>query len=145
MENYTPWEQVFDTVNKLFVYTDDRQWTKLIEDVFTAEVMFDMSSMGAGVPKMLLSTEICDMWKAGFESIDVVNHLCGNHLINISGNRANAFAYATATHFKNNAQLRKTREFVGTYNIHLILTENGWRIDSFKYNLKYSTGNLELK
>jgi hypothetical protein len=33
---------------------------------------------------------------------------------------------------------------VGSYNLHLIPTEGGWRIDIFKYNLKYVNGNLSL-
>jgi hypothetical protein len=39
------------------------------------------------------------------------------------------FAYATATHFKKLATNGKTREFVGTYELHLMNTQIGWRID----------------
>ncbi|MCB0749802.1 MAG: hypothetical protein KDC90_20275, partial [Ignavibacteriae bacterium] len=62
-----------------------------------------------------------------------------------SNNSAEVFVYATATHFKNSTTNGKTREFVGSYNLHLAKNEEEWRIDKFKYNLKYSTGNLDLK
>ena len=144
MEHYTQRDQIAEVVNKLFIYTDEKQWQKLVEEIFIENVLFDMSSMGAGEAKILPSTEICAMWEKGFEGIDFVNHLSGNHLITINGERANVFAYATASHYKHAATLGKTREFVGTYHLHLVLSKQSWKIDSFKYNLKYSTGNLTL-
>ncbi len=39
-------EQFIEIVNKLFIYTDNRQWDKIIEEVFTDSVLFDMSSAG---------------------------------------------------------------------------------------------------
>jgi hypothetical protein len=145
MEHVSHREQITEVINKLFVYTDERHWKKLLDEVFTDNVLFDMSSMGAGEARMMHSEEICTNWKTGFEDIDVVNHLSGNYLININGERANVFAYATATHFKSSAKLGTTRQFVGTYNLHLVHNPRGWRIDSFKYNLRFSTGNLDLK
>ncbi len=68
----------------------------------------------------------------------------GNHLITIDGDSAEIFCYATATHYKKDAQNGHTREFVGTYELGAIRTLAGWRLNSFKYNLKYATGNLDL-
>jgi hypothetical protein len=143
MEHFSVREQIVEVVNKLFVYTDYQEWDKLQNDVFTTELYFDMSSLG-GEAKTTTAKEVCDMWRAGFEGIDSVNHLAGNYLVRISGDTADVFAYATATHYKNAATSEKTREFVGSYNLHLIQTEGGWRIDIFKYNLKYANGNLSL-
>lgn len=143
MEAFTIREQIIETVTKLFVYTDYREWDKLLDEVFTPQLYFDMASMG-GEAKDTTAKEVCDMWRTGFEGIDAVNHLAGNYLVRINGDTADVFAYATATHFKNAAALGKTREFVGSYNLHLIRTEQGWRIDVFKYNLKYANGNLQL-
>ncbi len=85
------------------------------------------------------------MWEEGFKELDAVNHLAGNYLVNLeSGDKATVFAYATATHFKEAATRGNTREFVGTYDLKLTRSENGWRIHSFIYHLKYATGNLEL-
>ncbi|MEL6274339.1 MAG: nuclear transport factor 2 family protein, partial [Bacteroidota bacterium] len=81
----------------------------------------------------------------GFVGLDSVNHLGGNYLVTISDQEADVFAYATATHYKASATLGKTRDFVGSYELHLIKTPAGWRINKFKYNLKYAAGNLELK
>lgn len=136
-------EQIVEVINKLFVYTDAQDWDKLQREVFTDQVFFDMSSLG-GEKMNTTSKQICQIWKDGFAGIDAVNHLAGNYLIDINGNMADAFAYATATHFKQTATQGKTREFVGTYNLHLVKQEVGWRINQFKYNLKYANGNLDL-
>jgi hypothetical protein len=136
-------EDIIEVVNKLFVYTDNRMWDKLQDEVFTEQVFFDMSSLG-GQKSVLTSKEICDMWNEGFKGIDAVNHLAGNYIVSIQGATAVVSAYATATHYKSSALNGKTREFVGTYDIELVLLENSWRINKFKYNLKFALGNTDL-
>lgn len=140
----TPREKIVEVVNKLFVYTDEQDWEKLQKEVFMREVHLDMSSLG-GPASTLPATQICEMWAEGFEDIDAVNHLAGNYLVTINDHVADVFAYATATHFRQAATQGNIREFVGTYELHLQETITGWRIDTFKYNLKYATGNLELE
>ena len=143
MQTFSLRDEIVEVINKLFVYTDEQAWDKLMDEVFAGKVLFDMSSLGG--EKMETTAEnICAIWKNGFEGIDAINHLAGNYLIHINDNTASAFAYATATHYKASATKGSTREFVGTYNIGLIKNENGWRIDQFKYNLKYATGNTDL-
>lgn len=137
-------EQIIETVNKLFVYTDNQSWDKIQAEVFTSPVHFDMSSLGAEVVTKT-SKEICQDWAAGFEGIDSINHLAGNHIVSINGSGADVFCYATATHYKAAAKHGKTREFVGSYELKLEESPQGWRINSFKYNLKYMNGNIDLK
>ncbi len=143
METFSVREQIVEIVNKLFIYTDERQWDKLQSEVFTQEVQFDMSSLG-GPKERKTAIEICKIWEDGLKEIDAVNHLAGNYLVNIQENSAQVFAYATATHYKESASHGKTREFVGTYELDLVFLEKRWRIGSFKYNLKYANGNMEL-
>lgn len=144
MEQFSVRDQIIEIVNKLFIYTDAQKWDQLQDEVFTKEIWFDMSSMG-GEATTMQAKDVCDMWHKGFEGIDAVNHLSGNHLVTINGADANVFAYATATHYKKATQQGNTRTFVGTYDIRLMHTQHGWRINSFKYNLRYAEGNLELK
>ncbi len=141
--NHTEREEIIEIVNKLFIYTDYQEWEKLQNEVFTPNVFLDMSSLVAEATT-LTSQEICSNWKTGFEGLDAVNHLAGNYLVTITDKEADVFAYATATHFKESATNGKIREFVGSYDLHLVKTENGWRIDKFKYNLKYAIGNMDM-
>jgi hypothetical protein len=136
-------DEIVEVINKLFVYTDQQEWEKLQAEVFSHDVLFDMSSIGG--PKSEITSEaICETWKNGFIGIDSINHLAGNYLVQIKDTIATVFAYATATHFKESATQGRTREFVGTYEISLMKHGIGWRIYQFKYNLKYATGNMGL-
>lgn len=143
MSTLTIREQIIETVHRLFIYTDTRAWNKLQNEVFTESVLFDMSSLGSEA-KITSAKSICETWESGFAGLTSVNHLAGNLLVSIKDNQADVFAYATATHYKSSATMGKTREFIGTYDLHLIQTDKGWRIDKFKYNLKFMNGNLEL-
>jgi len=136
-------EEIIETINKLFIYTDMQDWEKLQAEVFSHDVMFDMSSLG-GKKAEITAREICETWEKGFKGIDAINHLAGNYLVTINDNIATVFAYATATHYKASAINGKTREFTGTYHIQLMKHSIGWRIYSFKYDLKYMTGNADL-
>jgi hypothetical protein len=136
-------DEIVEVINKLFVYTDMQEWEKLQDEIFSHDVLFDMSSLG-GESSETTSKIICETWRKGFVGIDAINHLAGNYLVQVHDTVATVFAYATATHYKESATKGKTREFVGTYNISLMKHGIGWRIYEFKYTLKYSTGNLDL-
>lgn len=136
-------DEIVEVINKLFVYTDMQEWEKLQNEVFSDDVLFDMSWLG-GQKAVTSSKEICEIWRNGFIGIDSINLFAGNYLVQINDIVTTVFAYATATHFKESATKGKTREFVGTYNISLMKHGIGWRIYHFKYDLKYSTGNIDL-
>jgi hypothetical protein len=136
-------DEIVEVINNLFIYTDMQEWEKLQDEIFSNDVLFDMSSLG-GERSETTAKAICETWRKGFVGIDSINHLAGNYLVQIHDTVATVFAYATATHYKQSATNGNTREFVGTYNISLMKHGIGWRIYEFKYNLKYSTGNMDL-
>jgi SnoaL-like domain len=143
MDKFSIRDEIVEIVNRLFIYTDEQKWDKLQKEVFADRVEFDMSSMG-GDKSEKSSREICDDWKTGFAGIDSVNHLAGNYVVQVESQAATVFAYATATHYKEAARKGRTREFTGTYDIGLINGTLGWRINKFRYHLKYATGNTAL-
>lgn len=145
-KEFTKREQIVEVVNKLFIYTDERRWRDLLDEVFTELVLFDMASLGAGEPATLAAKQVCENWKDGFEGIDAVHHQAGTYLVTLTGDAAMVHAYAIASHYKKSATQGNTREFVGSYDLGLIfLPEKGWRINAFHYYLKYSSGNLEFR
>jgi hypothetical protein len=146
MELKSKHDSLVELANKLFVYTDSLQWEKLLKEVFKEEVFFDMSSLGAGEPRKLSAREICEGWKHGFDGIDQIHHQSGNFIVDFQSEiEAKIFCYAIAIHYKQSATQGKTREFVGSYDLHASLTDLGWRLDSFNYKLKYVNGNADLK
>ena len=146
MENqFTQREQIIETVSKLFLYTDNQEWRKLQDEVFTSEIEFDMTSMGAEKIERVQAREICYRWEKAFKELDAVHHQAGTYVVEINNDEAKVSAYSIASHYRKEAKKGKTREYVGSYDLHLIKHHGDWRIDRFKYKLKYSTGNLTLE
>lgn len=143
--NLTDYQELTELANKLFMYCDARQWPKLLNEVFTAEIMFDMESAGGEKPGILPAQQVCEMWRDGFIALDAVHHQAGHYLISIERNNASIFAYAVATHFRKKATHGHTRTFVGSYDLEAIKTTTGWRLNKFKYNLKFIDGNTTLE
>lgn len=144
MEKFTEREQVVEVINRLFYYTDYQCWKNLINEVFAEKVVLDMTSLGAPKVETLTAQQICETWEKGFKGLDAIHHQAGNHIIEIKGNTADVKAYAIASHYKKNASKGTTREFVGSYDFRLIKSDHEWRIDRFRFNLKFMTGNVEL-
>lgn len=142
--NYTEREQIIELLNRLFYYTDHRIWDKLKSEVFAAEVFMDMTSLGAPSAEKWTAERICDEWAAGFKDLDAIHHQSGNYIVDIEGASADVKAYAIASHYKKEASNGTTREFVGSYDFHLTKENGSWKLDAFKFNLKYMSGNLDL-
>jgi hypothetical protein len=134
---------VVDTVTRLFVNTDERNWKGVI-DCFADRVLFDMSSLSGSKPSRVSPKKIADQWESGLRGLTAVHHQIGNMLVEVEGAEAGAFCYATATHYFPNPTGNDTRTFVGTYDFHLVKVEDGWRIDMFRFNLKFTEGNALL-
>ena len=135
--------ELTELANKLFMYCDSFQWHKMQDEVFTEEVWFDMTSAG-GDARKLRAIEICDMWMQGLSPLDAVHHQAGHYIITVEKNKADIYGYAVATHFKKSAQNGSTRTFVGSYDLKAEKTIKGWRLNQFKYNLKFLEGNVNM-
>ncbi|HAS35706.1 MAG TPA: hypothetical protein DCS15_04415 [Flavobacteriales bacterium] len=136
-------EQVIQIVHRLFIHTDNYNWSALQSEVLLPELHFDMTSVG-GAAGMRYASDICDEWAEGFADLDSVNHLAGNIVVDFDKIGATVFCYATTTHYKANAKNGQTREQFGTYDMHLTEADGIWRIDTLRYTRKFISGNLEL-
>ena len=137
--------EITELVNKLFMYCDERRWEDLCREVFTTELWFDMTSAGAGEAGTVTAADLCRMWDQGFEGLDAIHHQAGHYLIQIEDDEADIYAYAVATHYKRAARNGPIRTFTGSYNLEAVRTDKGWRLDLFRYNLKYTDGNPTLE
>ena len=136
--------KIIEVINRLFIGTDNRDWSQ-VKNCFSSEVLFDMSSIGGGDPVTLTSQQIVDSWEKGLKPIKSIHHQAGNYMVNINEGQADAFCYGIASHYLPNNTNQNTRIFVGSYNFHLTKEGQSWRIDQFKFNLKYIDGNPNLE
>jgi hypothetical protein len=130
--------------NKLFICTDNRDWS-CVRSVFAPEVLFDMASLGGGQPEKKTPGQIADMWEQGLKGLKAIHHQAGNYQVTIKGSEADMFCYGIAYHYLPNSTDRNTRVFVGSYDLHLVNGDEGWKIDKFKFNLKFIDGNKDLE
>ena len=133
-----------DTVTRLFVYTDNRDWEK-VSDLFAPSVLFDMTSLVGGEPTEMTPQQIVDAWDQGLKPLKAIHHQTGNYLVTLTEDGAQVFCYGIASHYLPNKTNKNTRTFVGSYDFHLVKIDDAWKIDRFKFNLKYLDGNLELE
>ena len=134
--------RIAEVINTLFVATDAREWER-VRGCFAARVTFDMSSAG-GARAELSPEQIASGWEAGLAPIESIHHQVGNLSVRCSDTDATASCYGIAYHHRAVKSGRDTRVFVGSYDFHLGRVGGDWRIDLFRFNLKFIEGNREL-
>jgi hypothetical protein len=135
--------EIINTVNRLFIATDQRKWDT-VKECFDKEVLFDMTSMAGGEPVKMTPQRIVDGWERGLAGITAIHHQAGNYVVTLKGAEAEAFCYGIALHYLPNPSKKDTRVFVGSYDFHLVKQGTAWKIDRFKFNLKFIEGNKDL-
>ena len=138
-------QAVIDIITELFVATDQRDWAA-VRRCFADQVLFDMSSMGGGPPARLPPDEIVAGWDKGLAALEAIHHQAGNHRVTVHESRATASCYGIAYHYRRTASGRNTRLFVGSYAF--IFDKGGplgWRISTFRFDLKFADGNPDLE
>jgi len=136
--------EITTIANRLFICTDNRDWS-CVKDVFAPEVLFDMTSLSGGEPLKMTPEQITNTWDQGLKSLKAIHHQAGNYQITVGDKEADLFCYGIAYHYLPNPTNQNTRTFVGSYNMHLVQTDIGWKIDRFKFNLKFIDGNKDLE
>jgi hypothetical protein len=144
LRSLTEKDSIISTVNRLFIHTDNCDWEH-VKACFSDEVLFDMTTVVGGEPIMLTPDDIVNSWSEGLEHLEAIHHQAGNYLVDVAGNEAAVFCYGIAQHYLPNDTGLNTRSFVGSYDFHLVKDDESWRIDKFKFNLKYIDGNANLE
>ena len=137
-------ERILDTVNDLFVGTDERDWGR-VASALASRVLFDVRSMTGEPPETRDASSIIAGWTDGLRPLKAIHHQTGNFRVRVAGEEADVFCYGTASHYLPNRSGRNSRVFVGSYDLHLSCQTGAWRIDVFRFHLKYIDGNLDLE
>ena len=137
-------DRIVDVINRLFIGTDRRDWPAVAR-CFSDAVIFDMTSMVGGDPSIMTPRQIVDGWEEGLKGLKSIHHQAGNYLVAVRGDEADVFCYGIALHYLPQKSGQDTRRFVGSYDFHLLKADDTWRIDSFRFNLKFIDGNVNLE
>lgn len=144
MDKLVEKDKIIDIANSLFIYTDEMNWARVM-DIFADEVLFDMTSLSGGEPTRLSPQQIVDGWDAGLKRLKARHHQVGNYRVNLRERAADLFCYGIAFHYLPNPTNSNIRTFVGSYNLHFTKEARGWKVDMFKFNLKFIEGNKDLE
>jgi hypothetical protein len=137
--------RVEDTVIRMFVATDERDWP-LVASCFTDPFVLDMSSLGAGAAAATSPAQVTAAWAAAFEPLTHVHHQVGNFQTQLAGERAQVRCYGIAFHHRADLAIAsRSRTFVGSYDFELTRQDAQWRIAVLRFKLKFIEGNLELE
>jgi hypothetical protein len=101
-------------------------------------------SLAGGEPATLTPQDIAAAWASGLAPIEAIHHQVGNLSVKVSETEATASCYGIAYHYRRTYSGQNTRVFVGSYDFHLQRRSDGWRIDLFRFKVKFVDGNLEL-
>lgn len=137
------YQQIIETVSRLFIATDSRNWNDL-KNIFDTNVLLDYSSMTGGEPSNLSPDQIIDSWKAFLPGFDSTHHQLGNFIVKEHGHHADVFCYGTASHYLINPSGYNVWTVVGSYNIKLNFDGENWKVTMMKFNFKYMDGNSDL-
>ncbi len=136
-------DTVVETVTRLFVTTDRRDWPA-VRACFADAVLFDMSSLSGEKEDTVGADEIVAGWRDGLRALQAIHHQVGNFLVTFAGGGAEVFCYGIAFHYLPSPTGGNVRRFVGSYDFHLVRSGTGWRIDAMAYRNKFTDGNLNL-
>lgn len=133
---------IIKLLNQFGIAIDLRDWESF-HRLFAEQVEFDYSSIGeiAGTlhPDDITKTARNDL--GGFQA---TQHVITNHQVQLSGDKATCLAHVRAMHFLPNDKTTSLLETGGYYNASLVRSDSDWKIQSWKFTILWSNGDLEL-
>jgi hypothetical protein len=118
---------------------DTKDWA-LLASCFTEDVEADFRSFGGRA-----EATGRDAWVAGIKStiagLDATQHLTGNHVHQIDGDKAKLRAYIQAVHMLQNDRGDPEYTIGGWYDVDLTRTPDGWRIHRYTLDVRWHRGN----
>src|SRR4030095_12486397 len=99
---------VLDTINRLFIGTDSRDWAT-VRDALAPRLHVDMTSLAGGQAAEMTGADLGAAWETGLKAHTAGNHQTGNCRVSVLGDEAEAFCYGTATHYRPTKSGRNVR------------------------------------
>ncbi|MEU2120919.1 nuclear transport factor 2 family protein [Nocardia niwae] len=134
---------VIETCTRMAWYADLREWDKLA-DVFADTVTLDYTSLNGGDPAVLTPAQIAAAWQEALGGFAATQHLLGNHLVSIEGDRAVCTASFQATHRRSAPFGASLWTLGGSYRFDLVRSADGWRITAVVMTALWGDGNRAL-
>ncbi len=133
-----------DTVTRMFVFTDRRDWDAL-RSLFASEVTIDWTSLAGGTPVTLSPADLVSGWRRTLSGFRATHHQIGNVLLEqFDRERAVVSCYGTATHLLASELGGSHWRVAGSYLFQLHLFDDNWRIAAATFTAVWGDGNQQL-
>ncbi len=118
---------------------DARDWDTQ-RSLYIDPFHLDFSSIG-GPTGTISIDEYMGVLTQFFNRLQSSQHITNTLALNITGDEANVIAMLHAQHYLPNNQGAPVQRMIGTYDLSMNRTENGWRIYSLVLKAEWSEGN----
>lgn len=119
---------------------DHRDW-KMFESCFTADGEVDYGDLGG---ELRGAANIAAFCRQVLDGLDASQHLIGNTIVELSGDRATATCYFQAQHVFVSDNGANTYIVAGTYTDELVRDEQTWRIARRTLTPSWRDGNANV-
>jgi len=133
-------QAIRDLQNYYSASIDAGQYDNL-DQVFTVDVIADYGPAGHN-EGLAAVKETC---RNALEPLTAVQHINGNHIAQISGNRAVASCYFHVHQYREGTEGGDHFEMGGRYDDELERRQDGWRIKRRKLTIIWSDGNPDVR
>ena len=133
---------IIELINRFGMSIDLRDWQSF-RNLFAEQVDFDYSSIDE-IAGILPANDIANTARKDLGGFQMTQHVITNHLIEINNDAATCNAHVRAMHFLPGTEKESLLEIGGYYNAGLIRIDSDWKIESWKFAILWSRGDLEL-
>lgn len=115
----------------------------LLEQVFDEIVESDFTTLG-GKPWSGARADWIEIMRGTVAGLTSTQHLTGNHVHRIDGDRAHLTAYLQAMHHLSGARGEPDYLIGGYYDVDLIRRSEGWRISRYSLTVTWQRGDRDV-
>jgi hypothetical protein len=133
---------IIATINKFFFGVDERDYAAM-RSCLTDKVEFDYSRLfGTKMPPT--ADELIENVRQNHTGLRATQHLTANHLVSVSGEKAECTVNFQAQHFLPNERGSGLWIVAGRYKFVLSRTSDGWKIRDCTIFPTWTDGNLNI-
>ncbi|HTD39462.1 MAG TPA: nuclear transport factor 2 family protein [Mucilaginibacter sp.] len=132
-------EKIIETITNIFAGADERNWDK-VKNSFADKVLLDYSSMNGSPAVVLSSADIIAAWKCFLPGFDLTHHQVSQFRVDEMEGVTKSHFFGKADHFINN----DSWTVEGTYDVELITSADGLKVNKFRFNLQKQSGDTGL-
>jgi hypothetical protein len=123
---------------------DLKDWDRC-RSYFADEVEVDFVSLAGGEPARIKADDLIAAWRTNLFEDKKTFHQCGNHVIDIMGDRATVFSKAYAFNTIAEGPVSGMWEVWGNYTHTLVRRPKGWKVDGMKLDVIQTRGDDRVR